>query len=68
MIVLDGKSTDGTRECLAKVQNPEVRVVLGEKRGGKGAASRRGFGEAEGIRKLHAWVVENRKMLEGVFS
>ncbi|MEE8109825.1 MAG: SDR family NAD(P)-dependent oxidoreductase [bacterium] len=25
-------------------------------------------GTTEGIRKLHAWVVENRKMLEGVFS
>ncbi len=48
VIVLDGKSTDGTRECLAKVQNPEVRVVLEEKRGGKGAAVRRGFGEAVG--------------------
>ena len=25
-------------------------------------------GTAEGVRKLHAWVVENRKMLEGAFS
>ncbi len=25
-------------------------------------------GTAEGVRKLHAWVVENRKMLKGVFS
>ncbi|MFQ5915393.1 MAG: glycosyltransferase family 2 protein [Nitrospinota bacterium] len=48
VIVLDGNSTDGTREFLAEVRDPQVRVVFEERQGGKGAAVRRGFREATG--------------------
>lgn len=48
VIVLDGNSTDGTREYLAGLRDPRVRVIYEEKRGGKGAAVRRGFQEAAG--------------------
>jgi glycosyltransferase involved in cell wall biosynthesis len=48
VIVLDGNSTDGTREILAGLSDPRVRVIFEEKRGGKGAAVRRGYQEATG--------------------
>lgn len=48
IIVLDGCSTDGTREILRNIQDPEVKVIFEEKRQGKGAAVRRGISEASG--------------------
>lgn len=48
IIVLDGCSTDGTRELLKTVQDPTIRVIFEEKREGKGVAVRRGFKEAKG--------------------
>jgi glycosyltransferase involved in cell wall biosynthesis len=46
IIVVDDGSTDDTRQILAEVDNPVVRVVLHERNRGKGAALRTGFGKA----------------------
>jgi glycosyltransferase involved in cell wall biosynthesis len=43
VIVVDDGSTDGTRDLLAGVEEPRVRVVLHEHNQGKGAALRTGF-------------------------
>jgi len=48
IIVLDGCSNDGTRELLRDVKTPFTRIILEEKRKGKGAAVKRGFQEASG--------------------
>ena len=48
IIVLDGDSTDGTREFLETLREEQVRVIFEKERSGKGAAVRRGFGEATG--------------------
>lgn len=48
IIVLDGCSTDGTREILRKLQYKNTRVIFEEGRLGKGFAVRRGFREATG--------------------
>ena len=48
IIVLDGCSNDGTRELLQEIATPPIRLILEEKRMGKGAAVRRGFEEATG--------------------
>ena len=52
VIVVDDCSTDGTRELLSKLpERPEmadVRVILQERNGGKGAALRSGFQSATG--------------------
>ncbi len=48
LIVLDGNSTDGTREYLHSLEDPRIRVILEEKRGGKGAAVRLGYEQATG--------------------
>ena len=46
IIVVDDGSTDDTRQILAGIDNPIVRVVLHERNQGKGAALRSGFGLA----------------------
>ena len=48
LIVLDGNSTDGTREYLQSLRDPRIRVILEERRGGKGAAVRLGYEHATG--------------------
>src|SRR5215218_4016574 len=45
VVVVDDGSTDGTRDLLAKVTDPRVRVILQPSNQGKGAALRRGFEE-----------------------
>ncbi len=48
IIVLDGCSTDGTREILKDFKHPQVRIVFEARRRGKGAAVKQGFKEASG--------------------
>jgi glycosyltransferase involved in cell wall biosynthesis len=46
VIVVDDGSTDGTREILAGLDDPMVRVIFHERNQGKGAALRTGFAAA----------------------
>lgn len=48
IIIVDGCSTDGTKEILNKLKRDDLKVIYEEKRMGKGAALRRGFKEAQG--------------------
>lgn len=48
IIIVDGCSTDGTRQFLRKVQHDNVKVIYEEKKNGKGAALRLGFKHATG--------------------
>ena len=48
VIVVDDCSTDGTREILAKLDDPRLRVIHHERNMGKGAALRTGFAAATG--------------------
>jgi glycosyltransferase involved in cell wall biosynthesis len=46
VIIVDDGSTDGTREILAGIDDPMVRVIFHDRNRGKGAALRTGFAEA----------------------
>ncbi len=46
IVLVDDGSTDGTRDILAGISHPAVRVLLQPYNQGKGAALRRGFAEA----------------------
>jgi len=48
VIAVDDCSTDGTREILAKLDDPRVRVLHHDRNQGKGAALRTGFAAATG--------------------
>lgn len=48
IIVVDDFSTDGTREILAGLDRPDIRVLFHAKNMGKGSALRTGFSEATG--------------------
>ena len=48
LIIVDDCSTDGTREYLQKVSDPQIRVCFHEKNMGKGAALRIGIQQAAG--------------------
>lgn len=48
IIVIDDYSTDGTRELLSAINDPQIKVILHEKNMGKGAALRTGFKQASG--------------------
>ena len=48
VIVVDDGSTDGTREILEKLSDPEIRIFFQPRNFGKGAAIRRGLKEVTG--------------------
>jgi len=48
IIVVDDASTDGTRELLQALHDPEVRVFFHDRNRGKGAALRTGFAQVRG--------------------
>jgi len=52
IIVIDNLSTDGTRELLETVSDPEIRIVLQSKNLGKGTSVKLGFAMAKG-----EWVI-----------
>ncbi|HAJ80317.1 MAG TPA: glycosyl transferase [Fibrobacteres bacterium] len=48
MVIIDDCSKDGTREILALLKSPDIKIVYHEKNQGKGAALRTGFKIATG--------------------
>ena len=48
LIIVDDCSTDGTREYLQKLRDPQIRVFFHDKNMGKGAALRTGIQQASG--------------------
>jgi len=47
LVIVDDGSNDGTRDQLAGISDPRVKVILHEKNGGKGAALQTGFTHAK---------------------
>jgi glycosyltransferase involved in cell wall biosynthesis len=48
IVIVDDCSTDGTRDILKGIQEPNIRVILQERNQGKGAVLREGFRHATG--------------------
>lgn len=48
IIVIDGCSTDGTKEILEKIKSDNIKIIFEEKKNGKGAALRIGFKHVTG--------------------
>jgi glycosyltransferase involved in cell wall biosynthesis len=48
IVIVDDCSTDGTRDILKQLEEPNIRVILQEHNQGKGAALREGFRHATG--------------------
>src|SRR5947209_3771748 len=48
IVVVDDGSTDGTRDVLAAISDPEIRVFFHSRNRGKGAAVRTGFAQVTG--------------------
>jgi dolichol-phosphate mannosyltransferase len=48
IIVVDNDSTDGTREILQQINDPEIRVIFHERNMGKGMSIRTGIAEMTG--------------------
>ncbi len=73
IIVVDDGSTDGTREVLKKISDPEIKIILQPGNFGKGAAIRRGLREVSGEyviiqdADLEYDPQDFKKMLEPVF-
>lgn len=48
IIVVDDYSTDGTREILKEIRDENIKIIFGDKNGGKGAALKKGFAATTG--------------------
>ena len=48
ILIVDNCSTDGTRELLQKIDDPEIRVIFHEKNMGKGMSIRTGIANMDG--------------------
>ena len=48
IIVVDDGSTDGTRDILKKIEDPEIKIVFNEENKGKGSALQTGFKHVSG--------------------
>src|SRR5690606_25424537 len=48
IVISDNLSTDGTRELLARMDDPRIKVILRDVHGGKGANVRAALAEAKG--------------------
>ncbi len=48
IIIIDGCSTDGTRDILRQINGPSIKIIFEDERMGKGYALRTGFAQATG--------------------
>ena len=48
IVIVDGRSTDGTREILKNIRDDRIKVIFEDEKRGKGAALRTGFKSATG--------------------